>query len=220
MEVFRYYRNTHADQGWDPVVVEEEIEATLGELKVAFYGHNPDPRPSDSTRITARIDLLARANGNLVLVDYKTVGKSWGSSPKIAKWKDDGEYGLAQQQMIQRHLVALRFGKPQAVVIERVKRVFPLDHDANPIAMPALAYEEVLGTLREAQLIKLENLTRIQAGEKVTAHYGPACYGRYGPCDYFDFCRAPTQAARRAVFESDLRVGDGLDPLNSSDEAE
>jgi len=193
--VFAYYvQHWAAGDTWQPMFVEKEFFATIGQLDPG----GPDSS-LDSEVISIRPDLVVEANGDLWIVDHKTAGGGWNSD-RLARWKEDGEYLLHWQAMLYLHVLraALPHRNVRGFVIQRVKRTPPYDCDRNPLRIPVLAYQQVPRAARAMALEERRIKEDLAKGIAPTPNFA-ACQGRYGACDYRDLCAADNEAMKQLV---------------------
>jgi len=200
--VFEAFKQRVAGDTWQPICAEEEFEATIGEI---------DPEGSDTSLnsevVTCRTDLVIEVNGELWIVDHKSTGGSYNSD-RLAVWKDDGEYKMNWQIMMNLHIlrtprnVARLGGRTvRGFIIQRLKQRPPYDFDRHPVHVPALAYQATPRTARNFVAKEREILQKIERGESPTPNFG-ACWGRYGACDYHDLCAASSKSEQQAILDT------------------
>lgn len=197
-EVFEAYKKTYAGEAWIPRFVEEEFGATIGELDPG--GPHPE---LDAERITCRSDLIIESNGEYWAVDYKCSAGTFNQE-RLEPWKDDGEYRMHWQAIVNLHILRKRLDKPvRGFIIQRIKRKAPYDFDRRALKIPVLAYQTAPRSMR--MFVKRENelLARLRAGEKPVPNYA-CCQGRYGACDYINLCGADSEAMRDLVFDQEF----------------
>ena len=205
-EVYEAYKLRHAGDTWRPIFVEEEFEASIGEL---------DPGGPDSTLdsevVTCRTDLVIETNGELWIVDHKSTGGGWGGKERLETWKDDGEYKMNWQVLMNLHILrapsnAARFGGKtiKGFIIQRIKHRTPFDFDRHPVHVPALAYQAAPRAARQYVAKEREILAKINRGESPTPNFS-SCFGRYGKCDYYDLCAAGSKSEQQTIMHSAFR---------------
>jgi hypothetical protein len=205
-EVYEAFKHRFAGDTWKPVFVEEEFEATIGEL---------DPGGPDSTLdseiVTCRTDLVIESNGDLWIVDHKSTGGGYGGKDRLDPWKDDGEWKMNWQVLMNLHILRapsnvkkLGGRMIRGFVIQRVKQRPPYDFDRNLISVPALAYQAVPRAAREYVAKERSIMGKIARGETPTPNFS-SCWGRYGKCDYHDLCASGTKQEQQAIMNSSFR---------------
>lgn len=202
-DIYAYYKaNVAAGDTLKPVYVEQQFEATIGQIDPG----GPDPE-LDSESISIRPDLVAELNGELWIVDHKTQRGGWNSD-RLGVWKDDGEFLMSWQAMLYLHVLrALETRPVKGFLIQRVKRNPPYDHDRNPLRIPALAYKQVPRAARDMVREELKIRRELRQGTAPTPNFA-ACQGRYGPCDYRDLCSADSEVMKAlAMSTSYVQIG-------------
>lgn len=206
------YARWYSADPWTPVAVENEYRARIGDLdptgldEPAFDLEMLSPEGESITVqfpalndeiVTCRTDLVVMGNGYYWAVDHKTQGGNYKSG-RLDKWKDDGEYALSWQAMI--NLLLLRqSGIPvEGFIINRVKRGAPYDFDRHPLMMPPMAYAQASRTARVQVAAERQLMRRIAAGEQPTPRFW-SCYDRYGNCDYAPVCGAMSAEEQQQV---------------------
>jgi hypothetical protein len=202
-EVYAAYKGRWAGDAWRPVSVEQEYEATIGELDPG----GPDPT-LDQEIVTCRTDLVVETNGELWIVDHKSTGGTAGD--RLPIWRDDGEWKLSWQIMMNLQILrtarnTARLGKPvKGFVIQRIKQRQPFDFDRHVVQIPMKAYAEVPRCAREYVAAERAIITKARRGERPTPNFA-MCWGRYGKCDYHDLCAASSDLEQRSIMETHFR---------------
>lgn len=191
------------DRKWRVLLVEEQIGVPLGEIDPRcpdYQGKQLD----DDTVVTVRPDVLSeRPDGVRCLRDYKGSAGDWG---RLASWKEDGEFGLAWQPMEYLFVTRLRVENIGAFWIDRIKRTPPFEFDRHPLSPTPEAYQQVPRVIRRQVLKRRLLRERVAYNELYPGQGGLAeylsglgsywtCWGRYGPCDFYDLCRSSNKAA-------------------------
>lgn len=204
--VMQAYLKFWSGEPWKTVFVEHEFKATIGELDPG----GPFPE-LDNEVITCRSDLVVESNGSLFIVDHKCSAGEWGKD-RLEHWKDDGEYRMFWQGMVNLMIVRKRMAeitdKPvSGFIINRVKRREPFDFDRHVLSMPKMAYQQAPRTARMFVREELQLMADIAAGVKPTPNFA-SCYGRYGPCDYINVCAAESPEAQGQILDNEfVRIG-------------
>lgn len=202
------YAKRWAGEPWVPYSVETEYKATLGELDP----DGPFPELNDEV-ITCRSDLIVESNGELWIVDHKCSAGQWGKD-YLEPWKDDGEYRMSWQAMVNLMIVRKRLSevtsKPvSGFVINRVKRREPFDFDRHVLHMPLLAYAQAPRVARMFVREELRIYDDLAHGIKPTPNFS-SCFGRYGSCDYINICAAESEDAQNRIMDMDfVQIGGG-----------
>jgi len=202
------YMQEYAADDIRPMWIEKEWTAKLGELDPG----GPWPELDDE-EVTCRSDLvyeLTRSGfGNIM--DHKSFGVSkTRRDGTLVKWSPDGEFSLNWQILVNLQIVRaelLRMGRDptwlRGFVIQRCTRNSPYVFDRNVVPISQAAYSYTPRLLRKAVKMELDLMARIEAGDAPDPNYD-ACYGKYGPCDYIDVCRAATDEQAKAVLLRDF----------------
>lgn len=197
-DCFNAYVRRWKAEPFVPIAVEQEFSATIGELDPG----GPDPS-LDSEVVTCKSDLIVERGGLVWIVDHKTAAPD-PKTGMLYKWKDDGEYKLNLQVMVNLLVVRARLKDRfvDSFTINRIKSEHPYDdHDRHTVQVPRLAYEKMPRILRN--LVAKERALRAKTarGEPPDMNLA-ACYGRYGPCDYADICAASTAETQSKVIDA------------------
>jgi hypothetical protein len=214
-QVCAQYAETYAGEPWEPLFVEKEFRARVGDLDP----DGPDATLNDEI-VTGRMDLVVKTRVGteeyIYIVDHKCTGGGW-SKDKLPRWTDDNEYRVPWQSMIYLHLLRHHYkGTGQRVegfIINRVKRTMnqygKFDFDRHVLKIPEAPYRRVPRTVREVVAEELRIQRALQQGKMPRANLFN-CFGRWGPCDYADLCCAPDENARAALLGIPIPVLEGL----------
>lgn len=219
IEVLNFYGSVYASESLQAVSVEEEYTATLGELCAQAAALDPKftpLTPADlpdgmqtpaeladllSATVSCRVDLIARANGKLVILDHKCTDS--GARGRLYSWARRNFYRASLQVMLNLLITQVAFKKrglegPERFVVQRIKRSPPFDIDRNTVEVAEQTLSAAANTavqyLAAARAIERQ-LARVKEPLKLypsLAH----CHTRYGACDYFDVCHASGYAAQ------------------------
>ena len=194
------YMNVYRDEPVTPLYIEREFSARLGEIDPG----GPWPELDDE-EVTCRTDLVFENESGLWIMDYKSLGRSkCRRDGTLMRWKEDGEYALNWQVLVNLWLVRHELGsKVRGFIVQRTTRHKPYDFDRHVLTVPVKAYKETPRQLRYRVHHEREVVRKLEAGERPKASFH-ACYGRYGPCDYWDACKAPDDASFQAIIASDF----------------
>lgn len=186
-----YAQRFHADT-WVPLYVEQEFEATVGELDP-----QPTPQPEDDVVISCRPDLVIGNNGKVFIVDHKCSSGEY-NKPQLGSWKADGEYRMHWQAMVYMHIMRKRLGAVEGFIIQRIKRKAPFDFARHVLPLPALPYTQTPAAIRRAVRKDLELRARLAAGDVSVPSFSD-CFGRYGACDYANVCAVDSRREQDQV---------------------
>lgn len=216
-QVCAQYTETYSNEPWEPLFVEKEFRARVGDL---------DPDGPDATLddeiVTGRMDLVVKTRVGtqeyVYIVDHKCTGGGWNKD-KLPRWTDENEYRVPWQSMIYLHLLRHHLkGTGQHVegfIINRVKRTRnqygKFDFDRHVLKIPTEPYNRVPRTVRE--LVAEERAVKrgLERGEMPRANFFN-CFGRWGPCDYTHLCCASDENQRAALLGLPVPVLQGLTP--------
>lgn len=187
-----------APEPWEPIAVEEEFRATIGEIDPG----GPDSSLDDEI-VTCGTDLLVRNTdtGILYVVDHKTKSHAYGRNrDRLPTWSEKGEYRVSLQAMM--NLLLIRNTYPDETVggfiINRITRAEPYCFDRHLLTISPLLYAALPRELRRLVGKERDIREKIERGEK-TAQSMHQCYGRYGACDYVDLCAAMSKEEQEII---------------------
>ncbi|APU88856.1 conserved hypothetical protein [Virus Rctr197k] len=216
-ELLFAYQREYLQEPWTPYAVEEEFQATVGELDPG----GPDSSLDDEI-VTCRPDLLAVEHDPLTrepflwVYDYKTSGKNWEFADGrwimrggLERWKDDGPYALHWQVLI--NLLILR-AKTNAVrlshlpvrgfVIQRMTREpdrgLKYHFDRHTLKVPAGPYQQAPRAIRACVARERAIRDGVEKGLAPAPSFW-ACNTKFGPCDFRDVCLGPTPEERQKI---------------------
>lgn len=202
LENFAAFRSWYPDDAklFEPISIEDEFAATLGELDPG------GPWPElDNDVVTFRGDLIiaARLNGDITLVDYKTLGSSkvHPKTRRLLRWNPTSEYGLHWQTLMNLHILRKHYGaRVRHVAVQRTTRQIPYDFDRPLLLIPDQAYAETPRVMRELVKMEYDVIGKILAGGKPSPRFH-ACFHRYGDCDYKIACMEASEAQHILTLE-------------------
>jgi hypothetical protein len=154
---------------WKPLLVEHQFEVSFA-------------MPDGSTEpYTARLDLLAEENGQVILVDHKTKGK-------ITK-NTGNDYATDRQMLTQLALCRVYGYNVQRIVINALSREYPEPHFGRfDVPLSSDAYnrlaidtEHVLRQMRDVRTRHPDPTNRPRTWEN--------CLRKYGPCEFIPLCK-------------------------------
>ena len=183
---------------WEPVAVEKEYCATLGQIRRLINPKSP-PLPDDDEEISCRIDLVYRANGYLWACDYKTTAH--GYQGRLKSWNPDGEYSLNFQFLLQTAVLKVNLGTEfRGVVVERCFKKEPYDFDRNPVSIEEAAFRDlpnVLAARCAAERDIAKQALDAQARGEDMASWLPSghwwnCFSWGSSCEFKPLCTAKT----------------------------
>lgn len=204
LSVFSAYGQRYASHDpWEPISMETEFEASLGEIRRLTQPDAP-PRADDDEVVSSRIDLVVRTNGYLWAADYKTTKKSY--KDKLSRFNFEGEYAVNFQFLLQCAILRVRLGSEfRGIAIERILKSTPHDFDrtAAPLsnaffrALPdtlsmLTAQERELGRSALAAQARGEDMY-----EWLPVAHPWACYSGGSPCQYRPLCTAEDAGQRK-----------------------
>ena len=194
------YMQVYQGEPVKPLFIEREFEARIGDIDPG----GPYPELDDEV-VTCRSDLVFENDAGIWIMDYKSLGRSkCRKDGTLMRWKEDGEYALNWQVLVNLWLVRQELGpKVRGFVVQRTTRHRPYDFDRHVLTVPVKAYKETPRQLRLRALHEKEVREKLARGERPKASFH-ACYGRYGPCDYWDACKANDDAGFTRVISDDF----------------
>lgn len=216
-----------ADEAWEIVAVEKEFEASAHDLYKLAMPRYADTaacrlKPNIDKRVSCRIDLLVRCNGQLWAVDYKTM-KWGGRSGGLSTFNPQGEYAIKWQFLLQtgilRHTFGAEFG---GVIVERITKTEPFAFDRSVVPVARRAFIDLPATVERC----IDEEERWSAAARraeatppdaswysvpelwlPTAHWW-SCYSYGRPCEYRQVCLAESDAQRRHILQTEyMRKG-------------
>jgi hypothetical protein len=196
-EVSRAYLDRFAGDPWTPIFVEKEFKTTVG----ALDPHGPMPE-LDEELVTCQVDLGVEGNGAVWLVDYKCMGGEWGKD-RLPAWTAAVERDYLWQALVNLHVVRQSIPNVKGFIVRRVKRRIPYDFDSNQIRPKQRMYDEIPRTIRYAVKRDLE-LSALGATPSALRRNYSMCSGKYGPCDYVDYCHAKDELTAQDVLDKNF----------------
>ncbi len=201
--IFQAYHQRYAGgDAWEPIAIEEEYEASLGEIR-QLITPGCAPRDDDGEVFTSRIDLMVRTNGFLWACDYKTTK---GYRGKLGAFNYEGEFAVNWQFLLQTAILRIHFGTEfRGVVIERVLKGTPHDFERTPAPLSPQMFNDLPDALSRAaffeRFVAKKALAAQAAGEDMhtwlPAPSPWACFAWGQPCEYRLICTAD-RALQRA----------------------
>lgn len=205
-DILKAYRKNYASfDPWEPVSMEEEFTATIGQLRKLV---NPyvEPKPDDSEVVSSRIDFLLKANGGLWACDYKTTAH--GYRGRLADFNPDGEYGVPWQFMLQTAILRVNFGDQfRGVIVERILKKEPYDFDRSVVKIPRSIFMQLPEIVARQCAAEREIARSAFAAQQAGANMDEwlplgnpwSCYSWGHPCEYRNLCTAETEGAKKDV---------------------
>jgi len=209
--VFDAYKSFITPDPWQPVFVEEEFSARLGDMQWPSWHPCPDDVADEV--VTGKFDLVILQNGELYVVDHKTSADRTRNG-RLRVWNNNNEWQTTPQLLHNMHIARVdekltSLGKfIRAPVINRLKRTSPCDFDRHVIHIPDLAYEETPLEIEDAVRTERKLKILIEAGGRPPPNRS-ACVGRYGNCDYYELCKASSRDERDDILDACYESIDG-----------
>ena len=180
---------------WEPIAVEEEFQATVGELDP-----DADDKTLDDEVVTCGTDLVVRdVKGDLWAVDHKTKSLDWRTK-RMAEWDPDGAFALSWQAYINLHILRKRYPHDtvRGFIVNRISRQKPYGFDRYVLPCSDMVYTTVPRVIRAqvAEELRIDGMLR--AGEAPVPSYWH-CDTKFGPCDYRRLCNADSAAEANAI---------------------
>lgn len=217
-EMYHAYRNYwwygSVPEPWEPVAVEEQFVATIGEIDPIDVDD-----PFADQIVTCGTDLVVRntLTNQLWICDHKSKGfdpfnrsRTKRMEPWVRKSTGGGDheqYAVHWQALVNLYLVRRAF--PDEVVAGFIINRFTREKtpegkflfDRHPLHVSPRVYERAPSVLRYAvmQESRLDGI--VAAGGQPEPHYW-ACHGKYGSCDYIGLCNADDEDAMNRVLTS------------------
>jgi hypothetical protein len=196
---------------WEPVAIEEEYVARVGDLRRMVNPLCAD-HPADSELVTSRIDLVVRIRGMLWHVDYKTTLHGRG---KLPVYNPDGEWAVYWQFLVQTLILKKALGNDyRGMLLQRIWRKEPFDFDREVVSIPARPYRDAVETI--AQQCLFENRLAKEAreaqarGADMTLWMPQGnfwnCFSWGKPCEYRPLCMAEHDPMLRETMQRDYDV--------------
>jgi PD-(D/E)XK nuclease superfamily len=194
---------------WEPVAVEHEYVARVGDLRRMVSPSCAD-HPADNELVTSRIDLLVRVNGYLWHVDYKTTLHGRGRLPQ---YNPEGEYAVYWQFLVQTLILKKVLGADyRGMLVQRIYRKEPFDFDREVVSIPRRPYIDAVETIAERCLD--ENRIAKEAREAAASGRDMSiwlprgnfwnCFSWGKPCEYRPICLAENDPALRECMGADF----------------
>lgn len=200
LSIYAAYERHYANNDpWEPVAIEEEYFASLGQIR-KLIDPTSKPRDDDEEVFSCRIDLMLRTNGFLWACDYKTT--KYAYKEHLSRFNPEGEFAINFQFLLQTAILRVNFGTEfRGVVIERILKTGAHDFDRVPAPLNEAMFKSLPATL--SKLAFIERFIVKQATEAVAngvdmetwmpetaSPWG--CYSWGQPCEYSNLCRANT----------------------------
>lgn len=193
-----YERHYAGNDPWEPVAVEKEYTATLGQLRKLI---NPTAKPQadDGEVVSSRIDLIYRANGYLWACDYKTTAHGYQAALK--KWNPDGEYSINWQFLLQTGILRVNLGSEfKGVVVERCLKKEPFDFDRSVAPINPVAFRDLPNVIARQCFIERDIARQaVEAGARGEdmSTWLPSgnwwnCFSWGSPCEFRALCTSET----------------------------
>ena len=219
LEMYEAYQNhwwrSPVPEPWEPVAVEEEFQARLGDLGIEG--------PLSEEVVTCGTDLIVRNlhTNQLWVCDHKSKGFDPFNRSRVERLEpwvrkstgggDHEQYTIHWQALVNLYLVRLAY--PNEVVggfiINRFSRKkTKTGHflfDRHTLHTSPRVYAHAPQVMRYAVQKELDLDGMVAAGGKPEPHYW-ACHGKYGCCDYIDLCNADDEDQMNDVLSSQFMV--------------
>ena len=198
---------------WEPVAIEEEYVARVGDLRRMVDPFCAD-HPADNEYVTSRIDLVMRINGYIWHADYKTTLHGKG---KLNVLNDDGEYAIYWQFLVQTLILKHHFGLDyRGMLVQRIYRREPFDFDRAVVRMPPLPLRDAATVIADRCMAEHRIATEARAAAaagKDMEVWMPSgnywnCFSWGKPCEYRQLCTAENDPMLREVMTREFMVGE------------
>lgn len=214
-DVGEAYARRYAEDPWQPLAIEHEFSATVGEIRRLTKPFAP-PQPGDEERVSARIDLLLRSGGYLWAADYKSTAHA--SSRGLTPLNPEGEYAIHWQFLLQTAIMRVNFGNEfRGVLVERVSKKAPHDFDravapisqamfndlADVVARQCRAENELIEAVVNAQVNEAGQPG--DASEWLPVGNPWSCFSWGHPCEFRQLCLSETFGQRQSTLVRDYQ---------------
>ena len=212
-DILKAYRKNYDNHDlWEPVSMEEEFTATIGQIRKLV---NPyaEAKPDDGEVVSSRIDFLYRTAAGLWACDYKTTAH--GYRGRLSDWNPDGEYGVPWQFMVQTAILRVNFGDQfRGVVVERILKKPPYDFDRNVVKIPRSIFMDMPEIIARQCAAEREIARSAFAAQQAGANMDEwlplgnpwSCYSWGHPCEYRNLCTAETEGTKKDVASKEYSV--------------
>lgn len=225
-DLMSFYKKYEAGDPWEPIYIEEEFEATVGEIDP-----DGDDEPAESIEyidakgekkvhvfpnlnseiVTCRPDLVVKRNGFNWIIDHKIVGGGKKDRERLPVINDQyPDYKYSWQQMV--NLLIVRKGRcveapgeklpVQGFILNRVKRDNPFDVSRDLVSVSPRMYQKIPKTIREtvrkSRALKKKALL---APSSLVAHPWE-CEASW-KCDYVRVCYSTTLSERDQIISTE-----------------
>lgn len=228
LEMLEAYREYDVGSPVEPLYVEEEFQATIGQLCPGLADEPAEallcvdkggrpvmasegsqltialPRLSEEV-VTCRPDLIARENGAIDIWDHKTAGGAKDGSGRLPVLNPEyPDYTYFWQAMV--NLWIVRQSLPiRSFKLNRIKRDRPFDFDRSGMDIPKDLYAKVPSTIRQAVIQDRQRRRKVAAG----ARFGdmtPSLMecSTWGACPYAPICYAGDESVRQWRLTTDF----------------
>ena len=209
LSVFAAYHERYSSHdSWEPVAIEEEYKASLGQIR-KYFDPAAAPRFDDHEVFTARIDIMIRTGGFLWACDYKTTKHQYKG--RLNAFNYEGEFAVNWQFLVQTAILRVCLGTEfRGVVVERCLKSTPHDFERTvaPISDAMLkSVPEVLSKVAfiERHIVQQEEEARLGGADMDLWMPAPspwACFSWGNACEYRQLC---TNSSGQQLKESVVR---------------
>lgn len=200
LAVYVAYHNYYGeDLGWEPMAIEHEFFATLGQIrKLVNPTHVIGERPDDAEVFSARIDLMVKSNGYYWAVDYKST-KHVNAKGGLPDFNPEGEFKLHWQFLLQTAILRVNLGTDfRGVIVERIAKKPPYAFMRSPVPISRAAFLSLPHTLARRAREEAELMADAEAVERNQVDLLDAlpdgdfwsCFSYGKPCEYRQICTA------------------------------
>jgi hypothetical protein len=217
---FQKYVEEQANEVWQPIAVEREYWARVGDLRVMHRGADSAPIVGDDEHFSARIDLTIRHEGKVWFVDHKFLANRGQWKPIDGRFSD---YARSWQFFLQQALGQVAYGADfGGVIVQRVGKVlpYPIARDVVPY-FPAV-HAGLVVPLGELLHREHETAKAIGAADEarpdpfdtdvpdLMEHWlPPPSFTACDDCDFWTLCSAADDVTRRAIERSRFSTREG-----------
>ena len=132
---------------------------------------------------TQRLDLVYKRRGKVYIVDHK---KTYAILPKVTRG-----YGLSGQMVGASLYGQKKWGEKFGGVLLNFVRLAKGDNNYEFKRLPVAPFPYAVRSFSKTVVLAHEMLDRYKDADPydVPGVFTEACYGKYGPCQFYDICR-------------------------------
>jgi hypothetical protein len=217
-DVGEAYARRYAEDPWQPLAIEHEFSASVGEIRRLTQPFAP-AQPDDDERVSARIDLFLRSGGYLWAADYKSTAHA--SSRGLTPLNPEGEYAVHWQFLLQTAIMRVNFGAEfRGVLVERVSKKAPHDFDRAVAPISQAMFNGLADVVARQCRAERELVSEVASSGVLGASAGPSagsssewlpvgnpwsCFSWGHPCEFRQLCTSETFGQRQSTLVRDYQ---------------